>query len=87
MSEDTQVVTLQQALKYIQQLKQKLLDSERKNQQLVKQIEDQKCREAETQPEKQWLQKNQHTREGETRSMLKDGGRRETDTSTKETRW
>ena len=63
MSEDTQVLTLQQALKYIQELKQKLLDSERKNQQLVKQIQDQKCREAETQPEKQWLQKKINTLE------------------------
>lgn len=63
MSEDTQVLTLQQALKYIQELKQKLLDSERKNQQLVKQIQNQKCREAETQPEKQWLQKKINTLE------------------------
>ena len=65
MSEDTQLPALQQALKKIQELEQKLQDSHREKQQLIKQIEEQNHREAEAQREKQWLQKKISTLEQE----------------------
>ena len=52
MAEDTQLL-----IRNIQELKQKLQDSEREKQQLAQQIEEQNHRAAEAQQRKQWLQK------------------------------
>ena len=65
MSEDTQLQALKEAQRYIQELEQKLQDSQKENQQLAKQVEEQNRREVEAQQEKHWLQNKINTLEKE----------------------